>query len=620
MLSPTLPSHIEEELGKAQSKAHGEAEKLSYEKTSSVAPTPSEKTGPAAITLSHTSNVAKVISKEVATGSDQSRVVVSGAKKPLTGQSAKAVNSPHQAADQKHSGLKPKSTNDGKGTKVNGAAVGKPSSAGPSKIGKDQPVSIVAPLGKSERKPLLVLKIPKSSRKAWSRIIKMTPRPKKQEPTKLPAVDDRDASSDKTKEKTQVNGVQGSHDRRQHDQHSHNVSSNNKHMAERKTNQSANERITSKPGEKRARPDDAQDSLAPPSGKRQKPPVPSQSTPKPSTPVRPAIKSPVLSHHGSAQKSHLSTPKRDLKSAAMRRVESTEGDAKTPLGATRSSTPTAPGSSERVIRHDRTGSNASASTTINSAKSEEIAFWRAEHKKYVDLGRTLKHDADPFLKPKSDYSTIDDDLKQGAAIAVETILCYMLGFSLGDEASRLGRKTPDIKSWGSLVPYISFVKNITQKIRPLQGLVYQLEAVCRETIHLYDLERLMSEPYPPMASEEARFSGDPAASDPFKEYMKFKNDLVENARLAQKAWMHGTNYLTMQDLQQTFPATWSNRTQAPVVPKGEEKVVPNAYGEGGYHLPLRDTNSGIEAVRMGWNLLEEWSAKEGVKWVGKIGL
>ena len=448
----------------------------------------------------------------------------------------------------------------------------------------------------------------------------MTPRPKKQEPTKIPPTDDRDTSSDKAKEKTQVNGVQGNNDQRQQDQHSHNASNSNKNMVERKANQSIDDRITSKPGEKRARPVDEQDSLAPPSGKRQKIPVTSQSTPKPSTPVRPAVKSPVLSHHGSAQKPHLSTPKRDLKSAAMRRVESTEGDAKTPLGATRSSTPTAPGSTERVVRHDRTGSNASASTTINSAKGEEIAFWRAEHKKYVDLGRTLKHDADPFLKPKSDYSTVDDDLKRGAAIAVETVLCYMLGFSLGDEASRLGRKTPEVKSWGSLVPYISFVKNITQKIRPLQGLVYQLEAVCRETIHLYDLERLMSEPYPPVISEEARTSGDPAATDAFKEYTKFKNDLVENARLAQKAWMHGTNYLTMQDLQQAFPTTWSKRTQTPVVPRGEEKIVPNAYGEGGYHLPLRDTNSGIEAVRMGWNMLEEWSAREGVKWVGKIVL
>ena len=617
LLSPTLPPRIEEELGRAQSSVHGESEKLGHEKTSSAALSSSDKKGLAAITWSHTSNAVKAMSQEVATGSAQAKVEISAAKKP-TGQHTKVVNTLQQTVDQKHIVLKSKSksTNEGKAAKVNGAAAGKPLSTGPSKTGKEQPA---ASLGKPERKLLLVLKIAKSSRKAWSRIIKMTPRPKKQEPTKLPPPDEKQTSNDKAIEKTQVNGALENHDRRQQDQISRNTTINNKKVAVREASQSTNERNPSKLGEKRVRPDEEQDSLAPPPGKRHKAPVINQSTPKPSTPVRPAIKSPVLSHHGSAHKSHLSTPKRDLKSAAMRRVESTEGDAKTPLGATRSSTPTAPGSTERVTRHERTGSNASVSTTIHSGK-EEISFWRSEHKKYVDLGRTLKHDADPFLKSKSDFSTVDDDLKQGAAIAVETVLCYMLGFSLGDEASRLGRKAPEVKSWGSLVPYISFVKSVTQKIRPLHGLIHQLEAVCRETIHLYDLERLASEPYPPLSSEEARISGDPAATEPFKEYMKFKNDLVENARLAQKAWVHGTNYLTIQDLQQAFPATWSKRTQTLIVPKGEEKLVPKAYGEGGYHLPLRGTSSGIEAVRMGWSMLEEWSAKEGVKWLGKTGL
>ncbi len=452
----------------------------------------------------------------------------------------------------------------------------------------------------------------------------MTPRPKKLDPTKLPHIATKEILSDKSKDRTQLNGVQGNQSRRQQDQRSHNTHGTTKSVIGRKMNPGENEQDATKTGEKRRRPEDEHDTLLPPSGKRQKAPGASEAAPKPSTPVRPGAKSPVLSHHGSAQKPQLSTPKRDLKSVTMRRIGSTEGDVKTPLGATRSSTPNAPGSTERVSRHDRSGSNASANTNMIPGKVEDVAFWRAEHKKYVDLGRTLKHDADPFLRPKSDYFTIDEDLKMGAAIAVETVLCYMLGFSLGDEMSRLGRKTPEVASWQSLLPYMSFVKNVTQMILPLHGLTHQLEAVCRDTIHLYDLERLERESPPSATSEEARTDGDSTATAPLdqanRQFIKFKNKLVENARLAQQAWVQGINNLPLQELQQSYPITWSKRASTPVAPRGEEKLIPKAYGEGGYHLPLGPTNSGIEAVRMGWSFLGEWSLKHGVKWEGKIGL
>ncbi len=620
-MSPTLPSHIEEELGKAQLNIHHDPEKLGHGRTSSAVSTSSDKKKPAAVTSPRVSSIGKTISKEKVPVSNQTKSDILAAKKSMTGQLPKVSNSPHQTTDQKHNAPRPTSTNEGKSSKVNGVIVGKPLSIAPSKIGKEQPTPSVTPLCKSDQKRLLlVLKIPKHSRKAWGRIIKMTPRPKKPEPTKLPHIDVKDASSDRSKEKSQINGVQGTDDRRQQDLHSHN---NTKSTVGRKISQTEKEQRAIKTGDKRPRSKDEQDTLAPPSGKRRKPPGTSNTTPKPSTPIKPAIKSPVLSHHASAQKSQLSTPKKDLKTTAMRRIESTEGDVKTPLGGTRSSTPNAPGSTERVSRHDRSGSNASASTNIVSGKGEEIAFWRAEHKKYVDLGRTLKHDADPFLKTKSDYSIIDQDLKEGAAIAVETILCYMLGFSLGDEASRLGRKPSEVTSWESLLPYMSFVKNVTQIIPTLYGLVHQLEAVCRDTIHLYNLERLEREPSLSAALEEARIEGDFNAAElavKINKSVLFQKKLVENARLAQQAWVQGMNNLPLQNLEQSYPTTWSKQVQTPVVPKGEEKLVPKAYGDGGYHLPLGATVSSIEAVRMGWSVLGEWSEKEGVKWVGKTGL
>jgi len=621
LLSPTLPSYIEEELDRAHLNVRGSSEKLGHEKTPPAVSTSSDKKGPAAVTLPHVSSIGQKKSKEGVTVSTPPKSTTLAVKSSLTSQSLKASNSLQQTLNQNINSFRPTSPEESI-TDMNGVTAGKPLLPGLSKIGKERAVSSIVSQGKSDQKRLqLVLKIPKSSRKAWGRIIKMTPRPKKPEPTKLPHINVKDTSSGRPGEKAQVNGVKSNESRRQQEQHPHNTHSTTKSVIGRNMNQGQNERDAIKAGDKRRRPEDEQDALVPPSSKRQKAPGAGESTPKPSTPVRPAIKSPVLSHHGSAQKSHLSTPKRDLKSATMRRIGSTEGDVKTPLGGTRSSTPNAPGSTERVSRHDRSGSNASANTNLLPGKNEEIAFWYAEQQKYLDLGRKLKHDADPFLNSKSDYTIIDEDLKQGAAITIETALCFILGFSLGDQVSRWTRKPPDVARWQSLLPYLTFVKKVTQHIPPFHGLIHQLEAICRDTIHLYDLERLEHDWPPLSALEEA---GDPTDIDSVdqakKEFTKFKNGLVENARLAQQAWVQGINNLSLQDLQQSYPKTWSKRAQTAVVAKGEEKLVPKAYGDGGYHLPLRETNSGIQAVRMGWSLLGEWSAKQGVKWEGKIGL
>ena len=603
LLSPTLPLYVEEELEKAQVNVHGLPEKLGHERTSSMTSTSSDKKGPA--TTTNLSSSSKAAIKDVAQISHKPKNDILTAKKSLAGQSVKVAASSHQVSDPKHNTSKHISARDQRITTSNGVTNGKFLPIASGKIGKEQLGSSVVSSGKLDEKHVLVLKIPKASRKAWGRIIKMTPRPKKPESTKDTPVHAKDTLSDRAKAKPIVNGAQGNDGPRQQGQHPHSSHTTTKVIAGKHVMSNTNERDASKVGEKRRRPEDERDTLAPPSGKRQKAVNISDSTPKPSTPVRAAIKSPILSHNSSAQKPQPSDPRRDLKSSAMRRVESTEGDVKTPLGATRSSTPNAPASTERVSRHDRSASNASASTNSVAGKAEEIAFWKAEQRKYLDLGRTLKHDADPYLNSNSEYSIVDDDLKQGAAIVTETVLCYMLGFSLGDEASRLARKFPDAAMWGSLLPYMKFVKNVTRLIPALHGLVYQLEAVCRETILLYDLERLKRETFSPAVSDD--FEG-------------FRNGLVDNSEQAQHAWVQGANLLPEDVLHLQYPSTWANRVDTPLVPKGKEKLVPKAYGDGGYHLPLRTTNSGIEAVRMGWSLLGEWSTQEGVKWVGKIGL
>ena len=613
LLSPTLPSYIEEELEKAQVAANNLSATVRHG-TSSTPSNSSDKRGSAAPA---SFNGSKKTIKGVHEAPNRSMDDTSMSKNPIINQQSKPTTSSHKVLETKHNTPKSILAYDQKSSTVNGVQNGKLLPTASGKIRKEQSGSLVASAGKSDQKHLLiVLKIPKTSRKAWGRIIKMTPRPKKPEVRKVSPISAKDTPSDRAKGKNYANGDQGNDNRPRQYKYPPSPQNTARVTSSKQAVQVSEEQNSSKTGEKRRR---LTDDLAPPAGKRQKAVYSSEPPPKPSTPVRSAIKSPVLSHSGSVHKSQLSTPKRELKSSAMRRVESTEGDVKTPMGATRSSTPNIPASAERVGRHDRSASNTSASTNLGPGKAEEISFWKAEQKKYLDLGRTLKHDADPFLKSNSEYSTVDDDLKQGAAIVTETVLCYMLGFSLGDEASRLGRKLPEAAKWSSLLPYMHFVKKVTYSIPALHGLIYYLEAVCRETISSYDLERLERETLlPPAAEDYETFKKEYEAFK--KEYESFKNGLVENVRQAQHAWEKGATLLPEDTFRQQYATTWANRLTTPVAPKSTEKLVPKAYGAGVYHLPLTKNSSGIEAVRMGWSFLGEWSAKESVKWEPKIGL
>lgn len=345
---------------------------------------------------------------------------------------------------------------------------------------------------------------------------------------------------------------------------------------------------------------------------------------QPRTPIPPPSKSPSFksqsSHLASANKpTAATTPKRDVKAVAavaLRRPRSGDGDVMTPSGpaAARSGTPTAPPSAEKPKPPVHNASSSSTSTTTTAAaatttRQEEIAALRADHKRYLALGRDLKHAADALLKPKEPSAiTTDssDTANRGTAIALECVLCYMLAFALADEASHLARHSfGDASSWRSLLPYWAFVESKCQQLPQsplLHGLVLQLGAVCRDVIHNHDIDRLASDPVPPG-----------------EDFADFKARLVEDARVARTLWQEGTRRLCVDALREQFPRTWEKRAAVPVV--GRVKLEPGAYS-GEFYLPLSGggVSSAVEAVRVGWAVLGEWCDREGVTWEGRLGL
>ena len=515
------------------------------------------------------------------------------------------------------------------------------SKRGSKDVGSDPKGVVLTTLGHTpapehrEKKSLIVtLKIPRSKRKACQALLRFSPRPRK--PNGLQTAPGT-ALTEHVKKEAQTNAVerQTETDKKASKYPAVSLASSKEERSVAKPNSRGQKRPPgetedSEPAKKRVRPsDDGQklagktlqaaekdnrESSSPHSRlpkdtphdrveKRSRPVEkddlePSKKRPKLSDEVNPAHLTPKPSNilqSASTPKLHTANPKGDVKSAKMRRIVSLDGEVKTPSAAVRGGTPNVPGSAERASREGR---------PTSSALSEEAALWRVEQQKYLELGKRLKHELDGIVK--KDGVLMKDPMakKKGCPIGVESILCYMLGFTALDELGRIWGKPASSTAWETLLPHIDYIKAITSSASHIYGLILQLEAICRNAIHSYDLERLEREP-------------NGAASSP-----EFIGRLVENARLAQKAWLAGTAGLSVNDLQRSFPKTWAKRINAPTPTAGrnggQEKLVAGKFATSAYYLPLASTSTAVEGVKMGWSFLGEWAEMEGVEWKGRM--
>lgn len=465
----------------------------------------------------------------------------------------------------------------------------------------------------ADPRPKLVvrLRIPKAIRKNCTRILNMQPRPQRSDHRPQAQYPSNKSLNDESELKLAGGNAKAD-------------SSNDKRNQAR-----LDSKIPSyKSAEKRQRSEDGANADAERAKKRQKQPHSLDLSSKPHTPLRPPVVSPVLSQHGSAQKTHLSTPKRDLKSSAMRRIGSSEGDVKTPLGAIRGNTPTAQ-APERINREARATSSASLNN-VDTSNREKVAILKTEQTRYSALGRSLKHKARPLLHIENELRSDSPETKQGTALAFEALLSFMLSFALKDELSRIQGSLPDAFAWRTMLGYIGYLKSVTQPYGPLRALVHQLDGVCRDTINLWDSYRLDRDPFlnsladdsrPPTANSKGQAS--PSGSDkadPKKEFLDFRTEHARNLREAHQSWQTGYSNLSVRELQRTFPKSWAKSAEVPGEGKLKEEIAPKKYMEGGYYLPLGPATSCAEAVRAGWKMLEEWCNNEGVKWEGKMGL
>ncbi|OAP65710.1 hypothetical protein AYL99_01682 [Fonsecaea erecta] len=326
---------------------------------------------------------------------------------------------------------------------------------------------------------------------------------------------------------------------------------------------------------------------------------------RPVTPVPPAGKTTMSSQ----SKSTFSTPKKELKSTLMRRVESSEGvDAPTPTGdKARVSTPqAAPKPSPQA-------------PTSSTSREEERQQWANINYKFFALGRSLKHEGSALLPaPDSDANTSQH--AKAVLKLIEALLCFMINISAQSHAR------PSIEpGWRSIILYHIFVFRASRKFPHLHGLVVQLGAVCRQLVHKYDMDRLARDPLPddycnsaPTPGSDGNTKTNEDAEKYKKRYVEFRDELIQNARELQTAWLDGSRQLSLDLLKREYPITWSKRAKDSSA-RLQEKLTPSKIPQD-FYLPMDANTTAFEAARFGVSFLQEWAEKEKIEWKTRIDL
>ena len=326
------------------------------------------------------------------------------------------------------------------------------------------------------------------------------------------------------------------------------------------------------------------------------------------TPKQPSTNSPALSNVGSALKPQILTQQTDLKSAPMLRAESREGSTTTPRGLALNGTPNLTDTGNRC--------NSVTSSSGRKPSSQDV---RRDAGKYLRQATDLKHATDFFLKSMSNMS--DTERKRGVMIGTESVLCYILAFTLFDEPQRQFGQYGNDEGWKSMLRLLDVINREAQPFRHLAGLLLQLEGIIRDYMVCYGFQRLDYNPLEQRISDTAVL--DPAKTTEENKAAAYHGSFHEFRRhfeKSQNAWRSGLDLLKLSDIESEYPMTWAKRERHLVLPVKSTDAVSQGEYQRKFNLPLGSMSSGLQAVNFGMSFLQEWSKKNGVKWEPKLEL
>lgn len=335
---------------------------------------------------------------------------------------------------------------------------------------------------------------------------------------------------------------------------------------------------------------------------------------RPSTPLTNGIRD-AKNPARPASKTIQATPKKELKSSAMRRIESVEAaDPSTPGEKMRSSTPAS-------VERNRLPKNSPLPTSAPGTTEDDRQVWQKldKDREYFAFSRKIKHEATEL----ANKATNTAEMHKPVLLMIEALLGFMLNLSVQ------GHIKPRVDpGWPTILGYYNFVFQKTRHFPHLHGLVIQLGAVCRQAIQKAHMERLARDPLPdelhsnaaptPGSDGTTKNSDDIEASK--KRYLAHRDELLQNADELQSSWLKGSRLLGIDMLIREYPETWRGRLKDNEH-RGVEKVSPSGTSLAkGYYLPVDPATTPFEAAEYAMKVMGEWADREDVDWRCRLRL
>lgn len=242
------------------------------------------------------------------------------------------------------------------------------------------------------------------------------------------------------------------------------------------------------------------------------------------------------------------------------------------------------------------------STTPTKAKSKAVSPTRDDETKsqfkllrnkmrtWLDLARTKKH--------LSDAKFQNEEFSLASAAAMDSLLCYIIGFNYEERADRLMGRLPHEKSWNTLVNFVNRVNFLHEasKQNQLVGCCYLIRALIHVRIGLV---------------LGAQIKAQARDKDPEPEQESLALSLFRTQEGYTSDFRRANRSLPLSAVSQSFPKTYARRskTATPVVHDGGYRPWSDEYA-----LPLHVYSSLQEAAALGWNMTDEWINKEGLKY------
>lgn len=243
--------------------------------------------------------------------------------------------------------------------------------------------------------------------------------------------------------------------------------------------------------------------------------------------------------------------------------------------------------------------------SLSSADEKSVRLLHVKLNKWMSIAKSKKHEAD--------QASLNGDLKLAAAISLDCVFSFIVGFDYEDRADMILRGLQKPRSFFTLVPYMSqLVKSLEHaNCTQLIGLCYQIRAVIYLRIaHSYSqaMKRLQQ-------SGETHISFDrlkPGENDSDKRetLSTLSSKYISMLEASQNDFKRGFKALPLEEVEQHFPKTWSKRSKQILETKHDGGLRP---AEDLFYLPLHCFSTLQEAAAFGHCLTKEWAELNNVQ-------